>query len=278
MFNKLSKLNKTLLLLLIIILFFVIYFFSFKLSRNYIQSKTGEDVVSIDTRGEKSKIEEDIELRNKAESKMQPLQKFNQSKKLFISDDSVENIKIEGEMLENLKRLSTSFVKVRSIEGEFNPQNRGNTNNNVKFETDFNYFVVESDGKKENYKVPISVKEDFQGMYKRMIYTSVDYIKNKDGVGDIRVYKGNEEKGVFPWKKDDLINKILYKREVGKIQPQKEFHRTKTNFTIKIEKNGNKIDIQTMGKDFIQVTNSDNVAYYEVYQDLYNYLDKEVFK
>lgn len=277
MFKKIMKLNKTLLLLIVVILFFIIYFFSFKLSRDYISSKSGEDVISIDTRGEKNKIQEELDQKNKAEEKMLPLQKFNQSKKLFISDENVENIKIEGEMLENIKRLMTSFVKVRAVEGEFKPQNKGNTNNHVDFETDFNYFMVKSDEKIEYYKIPVSVKDDFQSMYKRMIYTSVDYITNKDGLGKIRLYKGNEEKGVLPWKRDDLINKILYKREVGKIQPEKEFQKTKVNFTIKIEKNGNKIDIQTMGKDFIKVTNDDNIAYYEVYQDLYNYLDKDIF-
>ena len=45
-----------------------------------------------------------------------------------------------------------------------------------------------------------------------------------------------------------------------------------------MEKSGEKIYIQTMGKDFIRVTCGDNIAYYEVYPELYNYLHDEVFK
>lgn len=277
MFKKILKLNKTFLLILIVILFFLIYIFAFKVSRHYIQSKKGADVVTIDTRGEKDPIDEAIDQKQEEASKMTAFQLFNQSKKAFISDDEVENIKIEGEMLENMKRIMISLVKVRNVEGDFKPLYKGSTNNSVEFETDFDYFVLKTKTKKEYYKVPVAVKEDFQNMYLRRIYTSVDYITGKGGLGEITIYKGDEEKGVLPWKKDDLINKILYKREVGKIQPEKEFRNYKVNFTIKIEKNGKKIDIQTMGKNFIKVSNGDSVAYYEVFPDLYDYLDKDVF-
>ena len=74
-----------------------------------------------------------------------------------------------------------------------------------------------------------------------------------------------------------MINKILYKREVGKIQPEKEFTRVKDNYTIKVDKSGVVLSIQTMGKDFIKVTCGDNTAYYEVYPYLYNYLHYKEF-
>ena len=122
------------------------------------------------------------------------------------------------------------------------------------------------------------MKAELESEYRKLIYTSVDFITNKENMGSIRLYHGDKSKKVWPWKKDDLIYKILYKREVGKIQPEKEFRKSKDNYTIKMEKSGEEIYIQTMGKDFIKVTCGDNIAYYEVYPELYNYLHDEVFK
>lgn len=273
-----SKLNKTTQIIILMAIFFLFYFISFNGFKGWIDSNKKEDVVTIDTRGEKNQIDEDLDRKEKEEKKKSGMQRLHESRKLFISNDEVENIKIDGEILDSFKRISISFVKLRGIEGEFKPKNKGNSNNNISFETDMNYFVIKYDNKTEYYKIPVAVKNDFEDMYTRMIYTSVDYITNKKDLGKIVLYKGDEQKSVLPWRKDDLVDKILYKREVGKIQPEKDFNKSKVNFTIKINKSNREIVIQTMGMDFIKVTSGDNVAYYEVYQDLYKYLDEDVFK
>ncbi|MBC2575138.1 hypothetical protein [Peptostreptococcus canis] len=276
-FNSISKLNKTVLIILVIILFFLVYSFSFKVFRKWISSSPKTDIVNIDTRGEKNRVQQELERKEIEDRKKSVLLRFNESKKMFISSGNIEDIKVEGEMMDNFNRITISFVKLRGIDGKFEPDNRGKTNTGIEFETDFNYFVVKDRDKTEYYKIPVAVKSDFQSMYNRMIFTSVDYIVNKKDLGKIRVCKGNDEKGIMPWKKDDLIHKILYKREVGKIQPEKDFQKSKKNFTIKIKKSNRDIIIQTMGKDFIKVTSGDNIAYYEVYKDLYEYLDTEIF-
>ncbi len=276
--SKKKRPNTIILVFLAVIAFFLIYFITFKVARMYIQSHTENVVTTIDTGGEKNAIQKSIEQRKALEMKKDLIERFKDSKKVYISDDEIENIKIEGETLESLKRTVDMFVKVRRIDGDFKPTNTGYTDGGIKFETDYDYFKLYTDKKEELYKVPVNMKSDFESMYRKMIYTSVDFITSNKGLGRIRLYHGNDEKGVFPWNKDDLIYKILYKREVGKIQPEKEFSRTKDNYTIKMNKSGVDISIQTMGKDFIKVTCGDSYAYYEVYPDLYNYLRNDIFK
>ena len=236
------------------------------------------DIMSVDTGGEKTKTQEAMEAKKAEEAKKSLLVRFKESKKIYISDEETENIKISGETLEQFKRKAEVFVKVRNLDDDFKTSNKGYTDNSLNFKTDFNYFVITSGKRVENYKVPVSMKAELEAEYRKLIYTSVDFITNKENMGSIRIYHGDESKKVWPWKKDDLIYKILYKREVGKIQPEKEFKKSKDNYTIKMEKSGVKIFIQTMGKDFIKVTCGDNTAYYEVFPELYNYLHDEVFK
>ncbi len=233
--------------------------------------------MNVDTGGEKTKAQEAMDAKRSEESKKSLLIRFKESKKMYLSNEETENIMISGETLEKFKRRSDVFVKVRNVDDNFNTRNKGYTDNNIHFKTDFNYFVITSGKKVENYKVPVSMKAELEADYRRLIYTSVDFITNKDNVGSMTLYHGDESKSVWPWKKDDLLYKILYKREVGRIQPDKEFKKTKDNYTIKMEKSGVNISVQTMGRDFIKVTCGDNTAYYEVFPDLYNYLHKEVF-
>lgn len=271
---RFKKFKKSQILVLAIVGFFVLYLISFKMSRGYIINHKSEDasVISEDNNEEKNEIQKQIEVRQKEEEKKGALQRFNECKKAYISDEQVGNIKIEGTTLDTLKRSMDSFVKIRSIDDDFKPKNEMKSNNNIVIKTDFNYIEVKSDKKLEYYKIPVSEKKDFKSMFRRMIYTSVEFITNGDKIGKIKLYSGNQQKRVLFWQKKDLIRKIMYKREVGKIQPEKEFGKTKKNYTIKIEKSGVEIAIQTMGRDFIKVSCGDNVAYYEVFPELYNYL------
>lgn len=272
------KLNIIVRVVVVILIFMLLYSISFKMARINIDKGQTMDIMSVDTGGEKTKTQEAMEAKKAEEAKKSLLVRFKESKKIYISDEETENIKISGETLEQFKRKAEVFVKVRNLDDDFKTSNKGYTDNSLNFKTDFNYFVITSGKRVENYKVPVSMKAELEAEYRKLIYTSVDFITNKENMGSIRIYHGDESKKVWPWKKDDLIYKILYKREVGKIQPEKEFKKSKDNYTIKMEKSGVKISIQTMGKDFIKVTCGDNTAYYEVYPELYNYLHDEVFK
>ena len=271
------KLNIVVRIISIILIFMLLYGISFKISRIIIDNGKTLDIMNVDTGGEKTKTQEAMDAKRSEESKKSLLIRFKESKKMYLSNEETENIMISGETLEKFKRRSDVFVKVRNVDDNFNTRNKGYTDNNIHFKTDFNYFVITSGKKVENYKVPVSMKAELEADYRRLIYTSVDFITNKDNVGSMTLYHGDESKSVWPWKKDDLLYKILYKREVGRIQPDKEFKKTKDNYTIKMEKSGVTISVQTMGRDFIKVTCGDNTAYYEVFPDLYNYLHKEVF-
>ncbi|WP_314117660.1 hypothetical protein [Peptostreptococcus stomatis] len=272
------KLNVIVRVVVVILIFMLLYSISFKMARINIDKGQTMDIMSVDTGGEKTKTQEAMEAKKAEEAKKSLLVRFKESKKIYISDEETENIKISGETLEQFKRKAEVFVKVRNLDDDFKTSNKGYTDNSLNFKTDFNYFVITSGKRVENYKVPVSMKAELEAEYRKLIYTSVDFITNKENMGSIRIYHGDESKKVWPWKKDDLIYKILYKREVGKIQPEKEFKKSKDNYTIKMEKSGVKIFIQTMGKDFIKVTCGDNTAYYEVFPELYNYLHDEVFK
>ena len=272
------KLNIIVRVVVVILIFMLLYSISFKMARINIDKGQTMDIMSVDTGGEKTKTQEAMEAKKAEEAKKSLLVRFKESKKIYISDEETENIKISGETLEQFKRKAEVFVKVRNLDDDFKTSNKGYTDNSLNFKTDFNYFVITSGKRVENYKVPVSMKAELETEYRKLIYTSVDFITNKENMGSIRIYHGDESKKVWPWKKDDLIYKILYKREVGKIQPEKEFKKSKDNYTIKMEKSGVKIFIQTMGKDFIKVTCGDNTAYYEVFPELYNYLHDEVFK
>lgn len=272
------KLNIIVRVVVVILIFMLLYSISFKMARINIDKGQTMDIMSVDTGGEKTKTQEAMEAKKAEEAKKSLLVRFKESKKIYISDEETENIKISGETLEQFKRKAEVFVKVRNLDDDFKTSNKGYTDNSLNFKTDFNYFVITSGKRVENYKVPVSMKAELEAEYRKLIYTSVDFITNKENMGSIRIYHGDESKKVWPWKKDDLIYKILYKREVGKIQPEKEFEKSKDNYTIKMEKSGVKIFIQTMGKDFIKVTCGDNTAYYEVFPELYNYLHDEVFK
>lgn len=272
------KLNIIVRVVVVILIFMLLYSISFKMARINIDKGQTMDIMSVDTGGEKTKTQEAMEAKKAEDAKKTLLVRFKESKKIYISNEETENIEISGETLEQFKRKTEVFVKVRNLDDDFKTSNKGYTDNNLHFKTDFNYFVITSGKRVENYKVPVSMKAELESEYRKLIYTSVDFITNKENMGSIRLYHGDKSKKVWPWKKDDLIYKILYKREVGKIQPEKEFRKSKDNYTIKMEKSGEEIYIQTMGKDFIRVTCGDNIAYYEVYPELYNYLHDEVFK
>ena len=272
------KLNIIVRVVVVILIFMLLYSISFKMARINIDKGQTMDIMSVDTGGEKTKTQEAMEAKKAEDAKKTLLVRFKESKKIYISNEETENIKISGETLEQFKRKTEVFFKVRNLDDDFKTSNKGYTDNNLHFKTDFNYFVITSGKRVENYKVPVSMKAELESEYRKLIYTSVDFITNKENMGSIRLYHGDKSKKVWPWKKDDLIYKILYKREVGKIQPEKEFRKSKDNYTIKMEKSGEEIYIQTMGKDFIRVTCGDNIAYYEVYPELYNYLHDEVFK
>lgn len=273
-----KKYNTKLIVALGVIVFFTLYGATFKLVRLRLNKvDQTANVMNTDFDKDGSELHQELEAEKAKERKKSPMQKFNESKKIYISDEEVSDIRIEGESLDSFRSAIHNFVKIRDIDDNFKPLNTGKNSGDLKFKTDFNYFVMETDNKKSIYKIPVNAKKDFKLKFRRMIYTSVNFISDGKSIDKLEVYSGNVVKKPLPWNRKTLVRKILYKREVGKIQPEKEFEKTEENFTIKIEKAGVKLSIQTMGPDFIKVECGDNTAYYEVYPDLYNYLKNDIF-
>lgn len=272
--DKKRKYKKKTVLIFGLIIFFLIYILAFNLSVGRFKNSDDGRLTNIDSKNysDNTLAGKEFQEKQKREAKKSLIESFKGARKIYIGDNKVSHIRVSGVSLENFHRYISNFIKLRDVDKGFNPIYRGKSSNGIDFLTDFNYLELKSGNKKEFFKIPVSEKEDFQNMYRKLMYTSVEFITNGEKIGSVRVYHDNDEKSIWFWKKKELLNKILYKREVGKIQPEKEFSQTKDNYTIKLDKSGVKISIQTMGKDFIRVNCGDNIAYYEVYPDLYTYL------
>lgn len=272
--NKSKKSSRKKKLIFWISIFFFLYISVFFILNNKttVGNSNGTDKIVPDGSRDKTLVERQMEQKEVVESKKSLYQRFTESRKIYIGDNKVSHIRVDGLSLDNFDRAMSNFIKIRKPDSTFNPIYNGKSSNGVEFFTDFSYFELRAENRKEYFKIPISEKLEFQNMYRKLIYTSVEFITNEDRIGSVKVLFGNDTKKIWFWKKKDLINKILYKREVGKIQPEKEFAKTKENYTVKLDKSGVEITIQTMGKDFIRVSCGDNMAYYEVYPNLYEYL------
>ena len=179
------KLNIIVRVVVVILIFMLLYSISFKMARINIDKGQTMDIMSVDTGGEKTKTQEAMEAKKAEEAKKSLLVRFKESKKIYISDEETENIKISGETLEQFKRKAEVFVKVRNLDDDFKTSNKGYTDNSLNFKTDFNYFVITSGKRVENYKVPVSMKAELEAEYRKLIYTSVDFITNKENITSV---------------------------------------------------------------------------------------------
>ncbi len=77
---------------------------------------------------------------------------------------------------------------------------------------------------------------------------------------------------------DEVSSRLISKKVVGKVQPEKSQSRSEYNFEIRIDCGGYEIQIDTMGSDYIKVVTGDSYNYYEVEPDLYDYIRDVIFK
>ena len=259
---KKRKLKKGMALILGIILFFGVYFASFTFGR-HLDEKNTQPV----------KKEEDQE---DARSLMSQL---NSKEKIYITDSNVENVRVEESYWTNVKVLFSEFSKIRTPDS-YTPVYSGNSDDGIRFSTDLNYFRVYTVSNEEYYKVPVATKKEFKKLLGESIYLSFDFVKKYKNWDTVEVsYKG-ETKEIHKWKFDDLSYNMGSKRIVGKVQPQKSKERSKYNFTINIKGEHYNAKLETMGKDYVKISqgNSKEEAYYEVLTGLYDYLVVEVFQ
>ena len=238
---KKRKIKKSVLVAISIVAFFIIYGLAFY-AGTYLDNK------------DKPKVEskEDEEIDNR------PLMKqLSSKKKIYMSNEEVENIKVDEIYWDEVKYELTKFSKVRKSD-KFTPI----------------YTVNEE----VYYKIPVSEKTRFEKVLSGSIYTSFDFVKKYKTWKNVSVSYNDQKKTIHKWKYDDLAYKMSSKRIVGKIQPEKNKERSKYNFTIDIHGDNYTLKIETMGKDYVKISSDKGEAYYEVSIALYEYLREEIFK
>ena len=254
------KVKRSAIFIIGIISFFMIYFISFK-AFSGLGHKEGSKPVS---------TEEKVDSRSL-------LSQFKSKNKIYISDGNVSNVRMEDEKVEEFRYSFNEFSKIRTPDS-YKPVYEGYTDDDIRFSTDLNVFRVYTVNKEEYYKVPVSYKKEFKEILDTSIYTSFDFIKQYKTWKQVTIDYGDETKKVIGWSYDDLASKMVQKRLVGKIQPEKARARCKYKFTINIKSDNYEARVDIMGEDYVKITVNNLISYYEVSNNLYNYIKTDIFK
>lgn len=258
---KKRKVKKSVLVAISIVAFFIIYGLAFY-AGTYLDNKDNPKV--------ENKEEEEIDDR--------PLMKqLNSKKKIYMSNQEIENIKVDETYWDEVKYELTKFSQVRKSE-KFTPIYTGYSDDGVRFSTDLNLFRIYTVNQEVYYKIPVSEKTQFEKVLNGSIYTSFDFVKKYKTWKSVNISYNDQKKTIHKWKYDDLAYKMSSKRIVGKIQPEKNKERSKYNFTIDIQGDNYNLKIETMGKDYVKISSDKGEAYYEVSIALYDYLRETIFK
>ena len=261
---KKRKLKKGMILILGGILFFVVYFEAFRFGRSLDEKNT-----------------QPVKTEEAQEDTRSLMSQLSSKEKIYISDSNVENVRIEESYWSNVKVLFSEFSKIRTPDS-YTPVYSGNSDDGVRFSTDLNYFRVYTVSKEEYYKVPVATKKEFKKILGESIYLSFDFVKKYKNWDTVEISYNGETKKIHKWKFDDLAYNMGPKRIVGKVQPQKSKERSKYNFTINIKGENYNAKLETMGKDYVKISqgkgDSKEEAYYEVLTGLYDYLVVDVFQ
>lgn len=262
---KKRKIKKSAAVAIGVIAFFAVYFISFSVFKNL------DKKVETKTASSEEQAEDTRTLLNQIKSKSN----------IYIndeSDSSLSSIKINEEYWKEIKYFFPEFSEIRAPQ-EYSALYVGNSDDGVRFSTDLNYLRVYNVNKEEYYKVPIAVKEEFERIIKKSIYTSFDFVKQYKTYDKVTITSSKGDKKVLhKWKYDDLSYKMASKRMVGKVQPEKNKERSDYNFAVDIEGKSYQVRIETMGRDYVKITSKGEQSYYEVHTGLFDYLKEDIFK
>lgn len=194
-----------------------------------------------------------------------------------VSNSELSSIKIDEEYWKETKYFFSEFSEIRPPES-YTALYSGSSDDGVRFSTDLSYFRVYTVNEEEYYKVPVAIKQEFENIIKKSIYTSFDFIRQYKTYEKVTITSSNgDKKTLHKWKYDDLANKMALKRMVGKVQPEKSKERSDCNFAIEIEGKSYEVRIETMGREYIKITSKGDQSYYEIHTGLFDYLKDEVF-
>ncbi len=257
---KKRRIKKSVLLVIGIVCFFIVYFISFK----YFSSLGNVEGTKIPGAVEK------VETRSL-------LEQFKEENKIYISNDKVTGVRMEDEKVTEFRYSFKEFSKIRTPKS-YSPLYEGYTDDEIQFSTDLNVFRIYTVNQEEYYKIPVAYKKEFKEILDTSIYTSFDFIKQHKTWKKVTIDYGDENKKIHNWKYDDLASKMVQKRLVGKIQPEKARERSKYKFTINITADNYEAKVDIMGEDYVKITVDNLVSYYEVSDSLYDYIKTDIFK
>ena len=258
------KFNKKGILIISVVIFLSSYLIGFKLITDFFQSKNTEK-------------KQEIKIESEVENPKSLISQLNRKKDIYISTENAESIKVEIPHWDEIRLIFKDFSKIREVD-KLEPIYEGYSDDGIRFETDLNFFRIYTVNREEFYKVPVTEKEEFEKMLSESVYTSFDFVKQYKTWESVKISDGEKTKKLSKWNFDELSYKLISKRIVGKVQPEKNMQRSKYNFFITIEGNGYLATIETMGPDYVKITSDKGEAYYEVPKILFNYLKEEIFE
>ena len=257
---KRRKIKRSTFLIAGVIVFFAVYFLSFNLFSKL----------------DKTSVDNTVKLQAEEDNRSL-LRRLKDKDKIYLSDNRVSDVRVEKELLEELRYCFENLSKIRTPQS-YQPTYEGYSDDGIKFSTDLNVMRIYTVDTEEYYKIPVSSKEELKNILDKSIYTSFDFIKQYKTWKNVTVTSGDKSKTISKWKYDDLANKMVSKRVVGKVQPEKSKERTDENFTINIKSENYEAKVETMGQDYVKITVDKLTSYYEVHKALYEYLKTEIFK
>ena len=257
---KRRRVKKSAILVAVIILFFSVYFLAFNISSK-IANKDTQNAVQID----------------KQEDNRSLLKQLNDKDKIYLSDKVVSDVRVDEELLEELRYSFEDISKIRTPQS-YTSIYEGYSDDGLKFSTDLNVIRIYNVNEEEYYKIPVSSKEEFKNILDKSIYTSFDFVKQYKTWTSVKITYKDTTKNLSRWKYDDLANTMASKRVVGKVQPEKSKQRSKYNFIIEIKADNYEAKIETMGENYVKINAKNLSSYYEVHTALYDYIKNDIFK
>ena len=225
--------------------------------------------------GNAQKVE--VNTQEQKEDTRSLLTQLRYKKKIYLSDGTVSNIRVEEDYWDELDYILAELKEVRTPES-YKEVYSGYSDDGIKFSTDLNYLRIYTVNQESYYKIPVDSKEEFTNVLNKSIYTSFGFITQYKNWESVSITYGEKTKKIHKWKYDDLSYKMASKRIVGKVQPEKSKERSEYNFTIAIKIKGQDITVETMGEDYVKITSHKLQSYYEVHNALYEYIKNDIFK
>ena len=257
---KRRKVKKSVFIVAAIILFFIVYIVSFTLFSKK-ESSSQENAVKIE----------------RPEDNRSLLKQLKDKEKLYLSDGVVSDVRVEEQLLEELRYSFEDISKIRKP-ASYESTYEGYSDDGLKFSTNLDVIRIYTVNEEEYYKIPVSSKDEFKNILDKGIYTSFDFIKQYKTWKDVKVTYKNTTKNLSKWKYDDLANTMAAKRVVGKVQPEKSKERSEYNFVIEIKADNYEAKVEVMGANYVKIESKGLASYYEVHTALYNYVKDDVFK